>query len=96
MPFSGVEMSFWVEPLDVGTHPTNTRADYDGTDGLDQPNSGVFPIPTVIVVAPPRTPAPTVPTPTLTITAIPPTVTATVTPTDQKPLHCGKIHVWRF
>lgn len=85
VPFSGVEMSFWVEPLDVGTHPTNTRADYDGTDGLDQPNSGVFPIPTVIVVAPPRTPAPTVPTPTLTITAIPPTATATVTPTDPPP-----------
>lgn len=85
VPFSGVEMSFWVEPLEVGTHPTNIRADYDGTDGLDQPNSGVFPVPSVIVIAPPRTPTATVPTPTGTATAIPPTPTVTPTPTDPPP-----------
>jgi len=85
VPFSGVEMSFWVEPLEVGTHPTNTRADYEGTDGLDQPNSGVFPVPSVIVIAPPRTPTVTVPSPPPTITVIPPSPTVTPTPTDPPP-----------
>lgn len=86
VPFSGVEMSFWVEPLEVGTHPTNIRADYEGTDGLDQPNSGVFPVPQVVVVSPPRTPTVTPPPPTATGTPLPSaTPTVTPTPTDPPP-----------
>jgi len=82
VPFTGVEMSYWLEPLEVGEWPTNVGADYDGTDGLDQPESGVFPIPRVVVVAPDRpSPTPT-PTPTLTPTPTPsPTVTPSPTPT---------------
>lgn len=83
VPFSGVEMSYWLEPLEVGEWPTNVSADYDGMDGLDQPENGVFPIPRVVVVAPDR-PTPTrTPTPTDTPTPAPtPTDTPTPTPTD--------------
>jgi len=73
VPFTGVEMSYWLEPLEVGEWPTNVSADYDGTDGLDQPEKGIFPIPRVIVIAPDR------PTPTRTVTPSP-TVPPTVTP----------------
>lgn len=78
VPFSGLEMSFWLEPLEVGEWPTNVKADYEGIDGLDQPESGIFPIPRVVVVAPDR------PTPTHTFTpepTVPPTATVTPTPT---------------
>lgn len=90
VPFSGVEMSFWVEPLEVGEHPTNVGADYWGTDGLDQPNQGVFPIPRVVVVSPDvPTRTPTVPPPTITPTPtpIPPTPTDPPPPPPKKPVY---------
>ncbi len=83
VPFSGIEMSYWLRPLDVGDWPTNVRADYDGTGGLDQPQEGPFPIPHVIVVAPTSTPTITnTPPPTPTGTR-PPTNTAIPTPTPR-------------
>jgi Mg-chelatase subunit ChlD len=96
VPFSGVEMSFWVEPLEVGEHPTNVGADYEGTDGLDQPARGPFPIPRVVVVSPflpsptPTLPPPTVtptPSPTPTATTVPPTATDPPPPPPKKPVY---------
>jgi len=69
VPFAGVEVSYWLQPQQVGEWPTNVRADYTGTDGLDQPQAGVFPVPRVVVVAPTFTPSATVvPSPTATVT----------------------------
>jgi len=82
-PFRGTSMSYWLEPLEVGTWPTNVRADYDGQDGLDQPQIGPFPVPEVVVWDP-RTPSPSVtpaPSATPTRTATP-TWTLTPVPTD--------------
>ncbi len=90
VPFSGVDMSFWVEPLEVGRHPTNVGADYEGTDGLDQPNQGVFPIPQVTVVSPDvptRTPTPPPPTITPSPTPVPPTATDPPPPPPKKPIY---------
>jgi Mg-chelatase subunit ChlD len=73
--FAGITMKYWLEPLEVGTWPTNVQAIYTGKDGLDRPQTGPFPIPQVIVWAP------TV-TPTITHTALPtPSATATATHT---------------
>ncbi len=73
VPFAGIELSYWLRPLDTGQWPTNTVATYDGTDGLDRPQVGPFPIPRVVVVAPS-------PTPTITDTPLP-TATGTLEPT---------------
>lgn len=79
VPFAGTQLSYWLRPLEVGTWPTNVWADYDGFDGLDQPQIGPFPVPRVVVRAPgvptdPPTPEPPTATPTATV---PPTATAT-------------------
>lgn len=98
VPFTGVEMHYWLEPLEVGEWPTNVKADYDGIDGLDQPQRDIFPVPRVIVVSPDRpTPTPTTPpsptpTPTVTLTpTLPPSPTIpppTVTPRPRpKPIY---------
>jgi Mg-chelatase subunit ChlD len=77
VPFDGLEMTYWLEPTQVGHWPTNVRADYDGTDGLGGPQSGPFPVPRVVVVAESPTPTATLP-PTATPTAsAPPTATWT-------------------
>ena len=79
VPFAGTSMTYWVRPLEVGTWPTNVWADYDGFDGLDQPQIGPFPVPQVIVRAP-GTPSetPTEPPPSATPTeVVPPSPTAT-------------------
>lgn len=83
VPFEGLELSYWLEPQAIGTWPTNVRADYDGTDGLDHGQEGPFPVPRVVVVAPTFTPSATVPatvTPTGTATATPTSVTPELTP----------------
>ncbi len=78
--FDGIEMTYWLRPLVVGEWPTNVTAVYDGTDGLDQPQGGPFPIPRVIVVAPSPTPTVTdTPEPTATGT-LTPSATPTLTP----------------
>lgn len=83
VPFSGITMSYWLQPQEVGTWPTNVVATHTGTDGLSKPQSGPFPIPYVVVVAP-GTPSPT-PRPSATVTPTPtdpppPTVTPTLYP----------------
>jgi Mg-chelatase subunit ChlD len=99
VPFEGTQLSYWLEPLEVGEWPTNVRADYDGLDGLDQPQDGPFPIPRVVVVAPTDTPEPsltpvptTTPGPTPTPSPSPrvsptpsSTLTATTSPTATRP-----------
>ena len=87
VPFGGITMRYWLEPLEVGEWDTNVRADYDGLDGLDQLQIGPFPVPRVIVwdpSIPTATPPPTeTPVPTATATATvwpPPTPTNTVWP----------------
>lgn len=87
VPFGGVAMTYWLEPLMIGEWDTNVRADFDGMDGLDQIQIGPFPVPRVIVwdpSIPTDTPPPTetpVPTPTATNTVWPPpTATNTVWP----------------
>ncbi len=88
VPFTGVTMDYWVQPLELGRHPTNVRADYDGIDGLDQPQIGPFPVPYVVVVGP-ETPSPTAEPPTITPTTRPtrtprpPTETSTPSPTPR-------------
>jgi Mg-chelatase subunit ChlD len=89
VPFAGIEMSYWLLPLQVGQWPTNVSADYDGTDGLDQPQRGPFPVPHVIVVAPGtptatpinRSPTPRPPTGTPTRPAAGPSPTPVTTAT---------------
>lgn len=78
VPFAGTEMTYWVEPLEVGEWPTNVRADHQGRDGLDQPQAGPFPVPRVIVEAPT--------TPTLTPLPPTPTPRATATPPQTPPV----------
>ena len=81
IPFDGLELTYELEPLEVGTHPTNIFAIGEGTDGLGSSGRVDFPVPIVEVVAPTPTltPIPGV-TPTLTTT---PTVTPTPTPTAE-------------
>jgi Mg-chelatase subunit ChlD len=76
-----LRMTYWLEPQEVGTWPTNVQAIYTGTDGFDQAQRGPFPIPRVVVWAPTVTPTATTlstptPTPTPTVT-LPPTRTST-------------------
>lgn len=83
VPFSGLTMSYWLQPQEVGTWPTNVVATHTGTDGLSKPQAGPFPIPYVVVVAP-GTPSPT-PRPSATVTPTPtdpppPTITPTLYP----------------
>ncbi|MFN8421936.1 MAG: VWA domain-containing protein [Anaerolineae bacterium] len=68
VPFTGIEMSYWLQPQEVGRWPTNVVATHTGTDGLSKPQSGPFPIPYVVVVAPgpPRPTPPNPPTPSAT------------------------------
>ncbi|MCC7021130.1 MAG: VWA domain-containing protein [Ardenticatenales bacterium] len=82
VPFSGITMSYWLQPQEVGTWPTNVVATHTGTDGLSKPQSGPFPIPYVVVVAP-GTPSPT-PSSTPTASATP---TATAPPTGTPTLY---------
>ena len=71
LPFGGIELSYAVEPLSLGRHPTNVEALADYVDGLDEPGELRFPVPEVNVLDQP-------PPPTLTPTAFP-------TPTPKPP-----------
>ncbi len=82
VPFAGTELSFWLLPEEVGTWPTNIVATYDGPDGLNEQQTGVFPLPRVVVEFDTPTPTATIPTPTGT--GPPPTTTST--PTNTPPI----------
>ncbi len=56
MPAGG--LSYFVEPLDIGVHPTNVVATGQFVDRKGMPGETVFPIPVVEVVAPPCMPRP--------------------------------------
>ncbi len=75
VPFRGFGLGYTLQPLEIGTWPTNVVAWGDGTDGYDRPARVDFPVPQVIVIGPTATPTHT-PSPTPT-----PTRTPTPTPT---------------
>ena len=80
VPSDGITITYQLEPLEVGTHPTNVEALAEFRDNENRMGEKYFPIPTVHVIAPP-TPTPTT-TPTNTPTPGPsPTNTPTTTPT---------------
>ncbi len=73
VPFEGIQLTYELEPQDLGTHPTNVQASADYTDGLDQDGTLRFPVPQVEVLAKDPTPTPTfTPFPTVTPTPRPP------------------------
>ncbi len=73
VPFGGRQLRYRIEPLDLGTYPTNVEARATFIDGLDQPGRFLFPVPLVEVLAEPPTPTPTsTPFPTPTATPPPP------------------------
>jgi Mg-chelatase subunit ChlD len=77
VPFTGAQVTFQVEPLELGRHPTNVEAGSHYVDGLDEQGDLRFPVPVVDVLSleptatPTSTPFPT-PTPLPTSTPIPP------------------------
>lgn len=83
IPFAGLELTYVVEPLETGVHPTNVFALGEGTDGLGNPGRVMFPVPEVEVVAPTPSPTPmpgVTPSATPPPTRVPPTATATPVP----------------
>lgn len=50
----GVRLAYQLEPLEVGLHPTNVRADADYRDATGREGRIVFPVPEVEVYAPRR------------------------------------------
>jgi Mg-chelatase subunit ChlD len=68
VPFAGFDIRYAIEPTEVGIWPTNVEASVDAINGFGRPESFVFPVPQVEVIAP--TPTPT-PTPTSTPTPLP-------------------------
>lgn len=79
--FKGFGLRYTLEPLEIGTWPTNIVAFGEGEDGYDRPTRVDFPVPVVIVIGPTATPTPTpslTPTPTDT-----PTPTPSPTPTPK-------------
>ncbi len=55
---AGLQLGYRLEPQEVGTWPTNVDARMAYRDGLGKDGELVFPIPQVVVVAPPRPPLP--------------------------------------
>ncbi|MFN8423281.1 MAG: VWA domain-containing protein [Anaerolineae bacterium] len=70
VPLAGLDLRYELEPLAIGTHPTNVVAIGEGIDGLGARGRVVFPVPIVEVVAPTATPT------------APPGATASATPTS--------------
>jgi Mg-chelatase subunit ChlD/sugar lactone lactonase YvrE len=60
---SGITLTYRVQPLETGLHPTNVVAVGEGSDGLGQRGRVDFPVPEVEVIGPTATPTPS-PTPT--------------------------------
>lgn len=83
VPFDGLELTYELEPLETGEHPTNVFAVGEGTDGLGSTARVDFPVPVVEVVAP--TPSPT-PIPGVT-PSVTPTPTDTPSPTPTPTIH---------
>jgi Mg-chelatase subunit ChlD len=52
VPEPGLSMTYRLEPLTTGTHPTNVRATADFRDGLGNDDTLRFPVPEVIVTGP--------------------------------------------
>ncbi len=82
LPFGGIDLSYALEPQQLGRHPTNVEATADFTDGLDETGSLRFPVPEVEVLSLPPTPTLT-PTPFPTPTPRPP---STDTPPPPEPI----------
>jgi Mg-chelatase subunit ChlD len=76
VPFRGFGLGYTLQPLAVGTWPTNVVAWGEGEDGYGRPGRVDFPVPEVIVIGPTATPPPPSPSPTAT-----PTDRPTPTPT---------------
>ncbi len=81
-------LSYQLEPLETGRHPTNVDAAAVYTDGLDYPGRVLFPVPEVEVIGPTQTPPPS-PSPEASATPLPgitpspspsPTLLPTATP----------------
>jgi Mg-chelatase subunit ChlD len=82
IPLGGTGVRYRLRPLEAGQWPTNVYAVGDYVDLAGEPGKVDFPVPTVLVLAPTPTAAPTgVPTATPTLTA---TSTATSTPTPTR------------
>ncbi len=78
-------LSYRLEPLETGRHPTNVDAAAVYTDGLDYPGRVLFPVPEVEVIGPTQSPPPS-PTPEASATPLPditpsPTPSPTLLPT---------------
>jgi Mg-chelatase subunit ChlD len=73
--FSGLRITYRLQPLEAGLHPTNREASYNGTDGLDRHHNEPFPVPKVLVLEPATSTPTSSPTPSAT-------ATPTATPTD--------------
>ncbi len=80
VPFRGFALGYTLEPLEIGTWPTNVVAWGQGKDGFGRPGRVDFPVPEVIVIGPTATPSVPPPTPTPSDTPTP-TPTPTLTPT---------------
>lgn len=86
IPPEGITITYQLEPLEVGTWPTNVEAIAEFKDVEERVGEAVFPVPTVEVLAPPtptQTPSATpTPTPTATpSTTVTPKATDTAVPT---------------
>ncbi len=78
VPKDGVTYALQVEPQELGSHPTNEEAIADFLNNLNWHATAVFPVPTVLVIAPPTVTPTSTPTATATATATQsPTPTAT-------------------
>ena len=74
VPLAGIALTYRLDPLELGVHPTNVVAAGEGTDGLGHRGRVPFPVPIVEVVAP-------IPTPTL-VPGVTPTATPSARPSD--------------
>ena len=80
VPFEGLELSFDVEPTQLGVHPTNVQASATYVDGLDEDGELRFPVPAISVLS-------LEPTATATSTQFPtPTPRPTNTPLPPEPI----------